>query len=259
MNRADRRKADSIKRKVNSLSPGARELAIKTGMELHDSYAEANEKRREERIKQEFELIRQEYAGKVEARAKKMVAEMDLGKQAKEQAEVIETWRRAYLQTFLDWYSAGGSPRPQELDAADLITNASDDFQDHLVVIDNRVGKEARHFEQVELLYGALRWLATTYWKSKSGAESCPDLNASCRRACGFRYVAHQSDVTMGKYGSDYEVTWKGKVVKLKEHLGFGTGFDPRRTVRIAFFYDKPSRRVVVGYVGQHQSTDVSN
>jgi hypothetical protein len=70
---------DSIKRKVNSLSPGARELAIKTGMELHDSYAEANEKRREERIKQEFELIRQEYAGKVEARAKKMVAEMDLG------------------------------------------------------------------------------------------------------------------------------------------------------------------------------------
>jgi hypothetical protein len=41
--------------------------------------------------------------------------------------------------------------------------------------------------------------------------------------ACQFRYNAHQSDVTMGMYSNDYELTYRGVKVKLKEHIGFGT------------------------------------
>jgi hypothetical protein len=57
----------------------------------------------------------------------------------------------------------------------------------------------------------------------------------------------------MGQYKSDYEVTWRGKAVKLREHVGFGTSRDPRHTIRVAFFFDDRTKRVVVGYVGLHQ------
>ena len=40
MNRSERRKAESIKRKIGAMKPAARELAIQTGMELHDALAE---------------------------------------------------------------------------------------------------------------------------------------------------------------------------------------------------------------------------
>jgi hypothetical protein len=87
---------------------------------------------------------------------------------------------------------------------------------------------------------------------AKTGVN-CPDLDESCRRASDFRYAAHQSEVTMGQYKSDYEITWRGKVVKLREHVGFGTSRDPRHTIRVAFFFDDRTKRVVVGYVGLHQ------
>ena len=136
----------------------------------------------------------------------------------------------------------------------EAVKAAADDFKDRLKIIENRVEKEAAYFDRPELLYGVLRWLATTYHTTKTGV-SCSDLVASCRRASGFRYAPHQSEVTMGKYASDYEITWHGKVVKLKEHVGFGTSRDPKYTVRVAFFFDDRARQVVVGYVGQHQKT----
>jgi hypothetical protein len=64
---------------------------------------------------------------------------------------------------------------------------------------------------------------------------------------------ARVRDVTMGQYASDYEIAWGGRVIQLKEHVGFGTRRDPRHTIRVAFFFDGRARKVVVGYVGLHQ------
>ena len=126
-------------------------------------------------------------------------------------------WRRAYLATYLAWFAAGKSPEPHgRLTSMEAVEAAADEFKDRLVFIENRVGKEAGYFDRPELLYGALRWLATTYRDSKTGARSCPDFDKSCRKASGFWYTAHQSEVTMGQYASDYEVTWGGKRVKLE-------------------------------------------
>jgi hypothetical protein len=57
MNRFERRKAESIKRKVGAMKPAARELAIQTGMELHDALAE--ERKREIRSTVEKALAAQ--------------------------------------------------------------------------------------------------------------------------------------------------------------------------------------------------------
>ena len=73
-----------------------------------------------------------------------------------------------------------------------------------------------------------------------------------------FGYAAHQSEITMGQYASEYEITWRGKLIKLKEHVGFGISRDPRQTVRIAFFFDGGTKKVVVGYIGLHQQNRAS-
>jgi hypothetical protein len=57
MNRSERRKAESIKRKVRAMKPAARELAIQTGMELHDALAE----KREQEIRS---MLEKEWASK---------------------------------------------------------------------------------------------------------------------------------------------------------------------------------------------------
>ncbi len=217
MNRFERRKAESIKRKVRAMKPAARELAIQTGMELHDALAEERAEKRKQEIRSIFES---EWASKRDElykqaseeqanRFAERVAEVD--SKAREYLSDLVRWRRAYLATYLAWFAAGGSPEPQSrLTSMEAVEAAADEFKDRLAIIENRVEKDAGYFDRPELLYGALRWLATTYHGAKTGV-SCPDLVASCRRASGFRYTAHQSEVTMGQYASDYEVTWGGK------------------------------------------------
>ncbi len=131
------------------------------------------------------------------------------------------------------------------------------EFPGRLEVIGSRIRKDAEHFSRPEQVYGALRWLATAYLDSRTGTAPCPDLDGSCRKACGFRYVAHQSEVTMGQFASDYELQRRGRTVQLREHLAFGNAHDPRHTIRIAWFVE--GKVVVVGFVGPHQTTRASN
>jgi hypothetical protein len=74
-----------------------------------------------------------------------------------------------------------------------------------------------------------------------------------------FRYNAHQSEITMSMFAGDYEVNYGGSRVKLKEHIGYGVSTEPRHTIRVAFFFDESARKVVIGYIGQHQATRKSN
>jgi hypothetical protein len=176
--------------------------------------------------------------------------------------EEIRRWRRMYLQALRNQSTGHGDVDLDEAvieDASGAIALARTDFATTMEIIEGRVSKEALLFEQPELLYAALKWLATTYRDAKAGTERCSDLDKSCREACEFRYNAHQSEITMSMFPSDYEVTFKNEKIKLREHIGFGTSTEPRHTVRLAFFYDENAKMVIVGYVGQHQTTRKSN
>jgi hypothetical protein len=180
----------------------------------------------------------------------------------REKEEEVRQWKQMYLQSLRARAAGSESESDDDVlieDALDAIDAAAKRFEDRLLFIEGRVDKESREFEEPELLYAALSWLATVYWSAKSGAERCADLDKSCREACQFRYNAHQSNITMGMFSSDYEITWEKKKVKLREHIGFGTSTEPRHTIRVAFFYDQIKRKVIVGYVGQHQMTRRSN
>jgi hypothetical protein len=247
MNRRERRKAAGIKRKVRALQG--------TLIEKH-----AQEVRAEMRA-----IFDNEWASRLDELYKKACDEeanrfaerlTELDRKASEHFSALVRWRRAYLATYLSWLADDGSPESQgKLTSMEAVEAAAHEFKDRLEIIESRVEKDAGYFDRPELLYGALRWLATTYRGAKTGGVRCPDLDESCRRSSRFWYTPHQSEVTMGQYPSDYEVTWRGKGVKLREHIGFGTDRDPRHTIRVAFFFDSKTKMVVVGYVGLHQQT----
>ncbi len=185
-----------------------------------------------------------------------------LAEAVRERDEDVRRWKQMYLQAVRSKSASVTDDATEDTvieDVAGALALAKTDFAGQLEIIDGRVNKEALLFEEPELLYSAFNWLATTYRNAKMGVERCSDLDASCREACQFRYNAHQSDITMSMFPGDYEVNYKDKKIKLREHMGFGTSTEPRHTIRLAFFYDEDDKKVVIGYVGQHQSTRRSN
>ncbi|HEX7051392.1 MAG TPA: hypothetical protein VF188_14390 [Longimicrobiales bacterium] len=113
-------------------------------------------------------------------------------------------------------------------------------------------------FEDAESVRRALQCLATTYHDARTGIAPCPDLDAAFLNDSGFHYCPHQSPVTMGRYANYYQTQWEGESVPLEEHLRKGTSRDPRRALRIAFHFDARRKRIIVGYIGQHQRTAAS-
>jgi hypothetical protein len=187
----------------------------------------------------------------------------DSANRLREKEEEVRQWKQMYLQQ-LRGTAPASSDKNSAIeavieDAESTIKTAAKDFRGRLTVLDGRIEKDANLFEEPELLYAALKWLATTYRDAKAGIERCADLDKSCRETCQFRYTAHQSEITMGMFASDYEVTYRGVKFQLREHVGYGTSTEPRHTIRVAFFFDEKKHKVVIGYVGQHQTTRQSN
>jgi hypothetical protein len=174
----------------------------------------------------------------------------------------IRLWKNMYLQARRS-RAVDTDSQPADVSGIEDIDQAIDaarkDFANRLEILEGRVAKEASQFEQPELLYAAFNWLAGTYWNARTGVEGCSDFDHSCRESCQFRYNAHQSEITMSMFAGDYEVNYGGSRVKLKEHIGYGVSTEPRHTIRVAFFFDESARKVVIGYIGQHQATRKSN
>ncbi|AXI99974.1 hypothetical protein CYPRO_0691 [Cyclonatronum proteinivorum] len=134
-----------------------------------------------------------------------------------------------------------------------VISDISKKYRDH-ILIEKRAIKDSS-FKDYESLHKALTWLALTYCKYKTKEVQIENLDHSCKESCGFFYSSNQSTRTMGQYKDDYEYFYNGEKHQLKEHIGTGANKHPEYTIRIAFFFDKESNKVIVGYLGQHQRT----
>ena len=113
-------------------------------------------------------------------------------------------------------------------------------------------------FKWPDRVWKALEWLATSYYESRTGATKTPDLDGSCRLASEMWYKTSQHDTTMTTYRNSYTTRVGGRTVWLREHIGKGASLDPRRTIRIAFDWDRGLRKVIIGYIGRHQKTAAS-
>ena len=136
---------------------------------------------------------------------------------------------------------------------------ATERFRDRLLFQCNSESTiEDNPFKWPEQVWRALEWLATSYYDSRIGVAMNPDLDVSCREASGMWYKTNQNDNTMALYRNAYTTRVNGRIIWLGEHIGKGTGFDPRRTIRIGFDWDRALQKVIIGYIGRHQTTSAS-
>lgn len=76
----------------------------------------------------------------------------------------------------------------------------------------------------------------------------------------GWRFEPHQNKQLMKtkKFRTWYHTTFDRREFQLPEHFGCGSNKDPRHTIRIAFNWDEKTKKVVLGYLGQHQQTSAT-
>ncbi|MCY4654094.1 MAG: hypothetical protein OXC95_13135, partial [Dehalococcoidia bacterium] len=170
-----------------------------------------------------------------------------------------ETWRLAYEEE-------ASKPRMTVEDVPMHIQNVDDAvryaeelFPDRLLLKTNSKSQVRDNpFEKPEYVWEALKWLATSYRDARAGVSSIPDFDLSVREACGWQYKSDQHETTRNKYREWYTTKTNNRTYWLLEHIGTGASKDARHTIRIAFDWDKDDKRVVVGYIGQHQRTDAT-
>ena len=176
-----------------------------------------------------------------------------------ESQEMEESWRLSYLSSKGGVPDVGGDA-PSEIENVNAAVEAAKErFQGQLTFAPNSESEiEDNPFIRPEKVWEALQWLATTYYQSRMGQMRVTNFDQSIKEACGWWYKGDQGETTVSRYRKSYTAYAHGKTYLLEEHIGKGTNFDARYTIRIAFNWDDGLRRVIVGYIGRHQQTDAS-
>ena len=163
-----------------------------------------------------------------------------------------EHWRRAYVEERRQARTRGGEPvGPEPVESVrEAIAQAREMFPDRLLIKLNSRSNEDTPFANPPEVLDALAWLATAYRNGPADriGKTCP----------GWFYKSNQSAATMGQFPDWYRTRVNGTAWKLAAHLGKGTSHDPHHTIRIAFAWDEPNERVIVGFVGVHQRNRTS-
>ena len=170
-----------------------------------------------------------------------------------------DSWRLAY-RTVKDGSAEEVSVSPPAVESVeDAVDMAKGRFRQELLFAPNSESSiEDNPFNDPLRVWEALEWLGTTYYASRMGRLRVTDFDQSVKEACGWWYKGDQGETTVSRYEKSYTTRVEGKRYTLVEHIGKGTTFDARYTIRIAFDWDRDKRQVIVGYIGRHQQTDAS-
>ena len=174
--------------------------------------------------------------------------------------EMEESWRMAYRSAINGAVAEADEEARPQVDSVDAAVEiARSRFKQELVFAPNSESTiEDNPFTDPAKVWEALQWLATTYYASRMGRLRVTDFDQSIKEACGWWYKGDQGETTLSRYEKSYTTRVDGKRHWLAEHIGKGTTFDARYTIRIAFDWDKEKRQVIVGYIGRHQQTGAS-
>ena len=153
-----------------------------------------------------------------------------------------EQWRQAYVES-----RKGRRPEDEPVrigSVRDAVALAREAFPDRLLIKLNTSSNEDTPFTNPSEVYDALAWLATAHRDAndKRIGEACS----------GWSFKKDQVENSIAKYREQYETVTDGKTWCLGAHVGKGTRWDPRYTIRIGFARDEENNRVVVGFIGQH-------
>ena len=216
----------------------------------------------------EYEALRSENAGLRDSTVALLSENKDLRDEVESlraelysSLEMEETWRMAYRSAKNG--AANENEEEETLLQVDTVQAAVElarsRFKQELRFAPNSESNiEDNPFIDPAKVWEALQWLAKTYYASRMGRLRVTDFDQSIKEACGWWYKGDQGETTLSRYEKSYTTRVEGKRHWLAEHIGKGTTFDARYTIRIAFDWDRERRQVIVGYIGRHQQTDAS-
>ncbi|MBP7708098.1 hypothetical protein KA107_00295 [Candidatus Pacearchaeota archaeon] len=117
---------------------------------------------------------------------------------------------------------------------------------------------EGNKYKNPVQVYNALVWLAFNYLDARRGVTPDSDLEGSSLKLTGLEYKPNQKETTMKMYKEEYYVVVDGVEFALSPHLSKGTSPDSELSLRVGFDYDKKNKRIIVGYIGPHQTNRAS-
>lgn len=120
-----------------------------------------------------------------------------------------------------------------------------------------RALKEAVYCD-IELVGKALELLATEYFDLKLGVGDKAVYDAKLKEL----YLKDEqaiSKVSAGEQGEEYYIKYNGQKKKFDKHLSKGDGRDPRKCLRIYYFWDDETNMVVIGSLPYHLNIRSSN
>ncbi|VTU41926.1 MULTISPECIES: hypothetical protein [unclassified Variovorax] len=118
-------------------------------------------------------------------------------------------------------------------------------------------GVKKSRYERPEVVCAAFELLAGTYRDTRLGLAKAEDLDAAMS-VHGLKLEGSVGASIAGEQGSAYFVRWDGRRRMLDLHLLKGGGRDERYCMRLYFFWDAESSRVVVGSGVAHLANSLS-
>lgn len=123
---------------------------------------------------------------------------------------------------------------------------------DRIVVMPRALGGAKKSvYTNPAAVYAALELLAGPYRDQRLGAISRQDFE-SARDASGLQIRISAGATVAGSWGDDYFVSWNGRRRFLEQHVIKGGGHDPAYCMRIYFFWDEDTKKVIVGWLPSH-------
>ena len=122
----------------------------------------------------------------------------------------------------------------------------SDNELSNRVMLTGAVRKDLPHaqYKDVEMAARGLKWLATEYRDARMRGQSgdirgpIAGIEGLCNERCG---------------SHSFAINWQGESQRVEWHLTRGNSYDPRRCLRIYYFWDSQLEQVVVASMPAHR------
>lgn len=130
---------------------------------------------------------------------------------------------------------------------------------EHRIAIHPRAlsGAKKSKYESPSTIFTALEILAGPYRDQRLGIAPKDSFQKALEQA-GIQFSGSAGRSIAGEQGDEYFVMWNGRRTFMDLHLLKGGGREERYCMRVYFFWDSYSRRVVVGSLPAHLSNSLS-
>jgi hypothetical protein len=143
---------------------------------------------------------------------------------------------------------------PKSIEEA--VVAAKESFATTLVIQDSALDSARdspfKQFSKVQQALLAMHEVCLS-WRSARKKRTPMGTFETAFQGKGFEYKPRESMTAKGKWGDEYEMTYRSKRVSIEPHLALGKG-GPDTCLRIHFYMDEEEGKFVVAHVGRHKT-----